>query len=334
MLINMRELKTNWMASPSYALYGKISRRLRTWARRGRRQCWIYSGTQRQDGLPFKLAYSGSKQNKNYILRMIFSDGGSETNLGLRSREDFMRYAKEGNCDIAFTEDGQGPAGHDFKIPIWVPQKLDVTGDIEHQESLRSLRRRFRKNAIRCVFTLDEKDLKEFYTRFYVPFTSGNHQEEAFIHAFQEVLERAQKGELLLAYQGEECVGGNLLEYSKGEGRLSFIGVKPELVQEGIIGAITWASFLRIKEKNLSYANLGDSRGFLNDGSFRFKSGLGAVILPEDLNSAQYWSLHLFKKGAAVESFLAAHPFISPDGGPAQPHETYLPESRGILSLK
>lgn len=314
----IQSFKQKFRASRFYGVYAPAARKWRAFRSRGRWEGWICEGRE-AGGQMFKFAYAGGLPNKNYVRRVFLRQSLSEKSLGFLPPEAFMEKAGQENCELVFFETEAGsPAFKDeswFQIPLWVPLKFEMESmqELSKRESLHSMRRRLRKNNFDYEFTHDPKKLKMFYEQFYVPFTSGAHEDAALIHPLSEFLQAAGKGELLLAYREGECAGGNLIEYSESEGRLSYIGIKPERIKEGAVSAVTFRAMMRVCEKNYRTVNLGLSRGFLNDGALRYKTGIGCRVFPPEEKDSRRWSVKVLKQSEGLKNVLIKNPLITVD---------------------
>ncbi len=109
---------------------------------------WILAGTEITSKQELAIAYSGSEQNKNLLIRLAFDGSCRETYVGRIWLWKTLEMVKRRSCDCSLTVNEVPRAfrvlfqrKRCFYVPCWIHGEVDISGDMSlliNNKSLKS----------------------------------------------------------------------------------------------------------------------------------------------------------------------------------------------------
>jgi hypothetical protein len=271
-----------------------------------------------------KIAYAGySSIKKNYYVRFILDRKNHHTFIGRRWFWQIPDLIRSHNIDIVISEISPIVLKHFQKcngyiIPGWVMMRLNIDQPIceichRRESDFSDLKRRIRKYNLTYEMISEKENINYFYDKFYLPYITKRHGDEAWIEDLKIIRELSSSPLLLLIKEDGVIVGASLLRKS-GESlylmRLGLLDGNQLYRQHGVIGAIYYYSILEGQNMGCRYLDLGGTRPFLTDGLTKFKLGLGAEFAPILSQGKEYLWLGVNKHSIVAEEFMKRNPVM------------------------
>lgn len=285
-------------------------------------EVWVAEGLEKSTGQSLCLAYAGLERHKNYFFHMAFEPGYRETPSFKGSPAELEKSvaSRFQDCGALFfevdsTQEKKFPLKTQFKIPVWIRWEIKVRegwDELNKEKGMTQMRRLLNRNDFSYEITTEEKHFEDFYQNLYVPFTLKKHGDTAFVHGYEEGKAKFKSGELMLVKDGESLLGGIVLEYSLTRCIPTCICIhqnRMDLLQNGLLSAMLYKTFLRARERNYDVVDLGFTRAFLKDGVVRFKNRMGAALVDYHKKTG-FITAKIIKVTPALRSFFASNPFI------------------------
>jgi hypothetical protein len=282
---------------------------------------WIIKGEEIKSKQDLVITYAGSKENKNFFIKLAFGTDYNETYVGKAWCWKIFSSLKEKSYSPSLMV-AEVPKkfrilfGRKKKvcIPCLIIGETDISSDISllcNNSSIKSDLRRIKNKKLYFEVTNSISQFDNFYHNMYIPYITRIHGNSSIIMEYDRVKKEFKNCELLLIKQNErEYIGGILLSYAKDSARLWSLGIKDgnlEYIKDGAVGALYYFSIDYLKKRRLQKISLGWTRSFLNDGILRYKKKWGFRI------AQTYKSLFIIEpllKTDAVKGFFLNNPFI------------------------
>jgi hypothetical protein len=271
-----------------------------------------------------KLFYAGySPIKRNYYARLILSRKDRETLLGRFWYWKITRLIEESNVDFAFSEISPVTFKYfrnitGFVIPVWTTTRINISRSLNeicnrNSTDFSNVLRRIRKYNLQYEILTGEGNYNYFRERFYLPYITKRHGDEAFVENLNELWSSTPKPFLLAVKENGNTVGMSLLR-KEGESlqfkRLGLIDGNKEYRNHGVIGALYYFGILEGQRLGCEYFDLGGTRPFLSDGLTKYKLGLGAEFVTRLSRSKEYVWFGLNLQSSASMEFLEKNPFM------------------------
>lgn len=296
-------------------------RGLKSFIARYRENFWIIEGQELTSQQPFKLFFSGQRENKNYIAQLIFGDSYTETESSRTWKHKLLRHARARNTgyDVAVIQTDRipppaalGPNG--FAVPCWVGGEKNLHEAAEfarHSDHIKSDVRRIRKNHLGYRVTRDPAEFDRFYHTMYLPYIKQVYDECALLMSYEEMQAAIDQCELFLITQDDQDIAGGILVYDASDRVRGWsLGVKDgdfRWVKAGALAAFEHLQTGYLHDKGYHRLHRGASRPFLNDGALSFKKNRGMAITGR---KPRWFIIIPLLNSASTRSFLLNNPFI------------------------
>jgi len=284
-----------------------------------RRQAWRLDGTERFSGQPLSILCTATRQTRNYLIELLFSGDGRETNLGYLWIWNLASpgWARKRGFVVVvlqidpFVEKFLAEEAW-FLIPVWVAGAvaLPIPDTVLKDKSVRSDLQEIRKAGFSARVTRDPALLDDFYNKMYVPHVTRAHGSSVYVLPYDELRGRLTESDLLLIHDGVRDIAGMMILYERDRPRLWATGVRDgdrRHLKQGALAAVYYFSFQHLAEQKFASVNLGLSRTFLNSGVLRYKRKWGQKLF--DTSNARI-AVKVTTDTPASRSFLRSHPFI------------------------
>lgn len=296
-----------------------------------RHELVIIEGAERSGGRPLRVAFAGTPDLKDTVMKRAFAPGATERSRGTipvwLSSEAIGRLDPKADLVIRRVPAHFEclPRGRALaRLPAWVGMKIDLR-DPECAAKGREKLARMRARTRKAGFTFHEEDGEDafvaFCDRFHAPHVRGRHGEGAALEDRAETLAALRRGawRLLSVKRGGETVAGGTVEFDGATARFRQLGVRdgdPALLEAGAADAVYEFVLAQARERGCATLLLGGSRPFARDGVLEYKRMLGAFVYrrPEPSRGSLELLVRNLRPGLA--DFLADNPMIgeAPDG--------------------
>jgi hypothetical protein len=281
---------------------------------------WIITGKEIKSKQELSIFYAGNKENRNYIINLIFDKPYKENYIGKIWIWGILKKVKENkfNCSLMIVEAPRvfslfSITGKWFYIPCWISGEIDMSNGISSlitNESLKSDIRKIERNQLSFESTNEISQLYDFYHNMYLPYITEAHDDEAIVMEYDLIKEAFKSCDLILVKNREEYIGGILIRYTGESARLWCIGIKNgnrDYLQLGVVGALYYFSFCYLKDKGFKKVELGDTRAFLKDGVLQYKKKWGIRIIRA---SQTGFLVNILSAGNSTKEIFFSNPFI------------------------
>jgi hypothetical protein len=271
-----------------------------------------------------KIAYAGySSIKKKYYVRLLMDRNNNHTFLGRRWFWQIPNLIKSYNFDMVISEISPMALNHFQKyngyiVPEWVTMRINIDrpmSEICHRtvSDFSDVMRRIRKFNMTYEILTDEESFNYFNDKFYLPYISKRHGEEAWIEDLNNMW-KLSPSPLVMAIKEDGVIVGSSLIQKSGESlylmRLGLLDGNEEYRRHGVIGAIYYFSLLEGQNMGCRYLNVGGTRPFLTDGLTKFKMGLGAEFVLEQSPSKEYLWLGVNEHSVFAGEFIRGNPVM------------------------
>jgi len=175
------------------------------------------------------------------------------------------------------------------------------------------IKRKVRKHNLTYEIINDKGSINNFYDKFYLPYTTKRHGEEAFIEDLSAIGELSPSS-FIMAIKENGVIAGEAQFINSGENlslmRLGLLEGNMELRTHGIIGAIYYFAIIEGQKMKCRYLDLGGTRPFLTDGLTQFKLGLGAEFTPDYSQVNEYLWLGVNANSIGAKEFIKNNPVM------------------------
>lgn len=296
-----------------------------------RHELRVIEGAERSGGEPLTIAYAGTPDLKDTLVKRAFAPGARERSLGtipiwLSSRA-IARLAPRADLvarRVPAHYEGL-PRGEAFaRLPAWVGMKIDLTDPecaAKGREKLARLRARAWKAGFAFEIATGEAAFVEFFDLLHAPYVRLRHGDGAALESREETLDGLRRGalSLLSVRRGGEAVAAGTVEFDGAAARFRHLGVRdgnPALLKEGAGDAVYSFVMDEARARGCRTLHLGRSRPFARDGVLEYKRMLGAFLFKDEYSSRGSLELAASRWSGGLRDFLADNPLIAeePDG--------------------
>ena len=287
---------------------------------------YIISGTERNGSNKIKIMCCGGKQQFYYGLSLIFEGDYEVKKVGNCSIFRLNKLLKNipDDIDLVFLSTDRFFSDLlskkvDFVIPEWVGMELDTS------KSFSQIKSRFSNGALKDVkmiekygytyeITDDNEKLEFFYNRMFLPFILDKFSEEtpqSYLE-YIKILIRRKNIKLLLVKDGDKYVAGGLIRAEKDKVVLPSMGIldaKSEYLRNYASSALFYFHILNSVKAGIKNINYGNTRAFLNDGSFQYKKKWGMAVIKSKFKF-NVVGLKILNFNNSVLSYLENNSFI------------------------
>jgi hypothetical protein len=284
----------------------------------------IYMPVYQIESGKLKIIYAGySPIKKNYYSRLILNGTDNKTFLGRYWYRRISGLISELNVDFIFSEISpytfnyfQNQTG--FIMPIWTTTRINISGPLNEickssTTDFPNVLRRIRKFNLKYEILTGEENYNYFRNRFYLPYITNRHGDEAFIEDLDELWASDPKPFFLAVKENGNTVAMSFLK-KDGESlhfkRLGLIDGDEEYRSHGVIGALYYFGIVEGQKLGCGYFDLGGTRPFLSDGLTKYKLGLGAEFVSKLSPSKEYIWFGINQKSHLSQEFLRKNPFM------------------------
>jgi|WetSurMetagenome_2_1015567.scaffolds.fasta_scaffold08561_3 hypothetical protein len=237
-----------------------------------------------------KIAYVGySSIKKKYFVRLLLDGNKNPTFLGRRWFWQIPDLIKSYNLDMVISEISPIIRKYFHKwngyvVPEWIRMKINIDRPISEicktgVSDFSDVMRRIRKYNMTYEIQTERESFDYFNRKFYLPYISKRHGEEAWIEDLDLVWKSDPPPLLLAIKEDGVMVGAVLIKKSEDSLQLLRLGLldgNDEYRHHGVIGALYYFGVLEGQKMGCKYLDVGGTRPFLTDGLTKFKIGLGA----------------------------------------------------------
>jgi len=271
-----------------------------------------------------RLAYAGySAIKRNYYARFIL---GSDSHHRLSRRKWFWQITnllKSENVDLVVSEISPVVLDHFRKsngyiAPVRVMMRINIDRTESeicngHVSDFPDIKRKIRKYNLTYEIIKDKSAINDFYEKFYLPYTTKRHGEEAFIEDLSAIGELSPSS-FIMAVMENGVIVCEAQFIKSGESlalmRLGLLEGKMKYRPHGVIGAVYYFGILEGQKMKCRYLDLGGTRPFLTDGLTQFKLGLGAEFTPDYSQSNEYLWLGVNANSIVAKEFIKNNPVM------------------------
>lgn len=284
---------------------------------------WIIDGREKHGGGDFRILFSGTEENKNFISCLCLAEETSVNPLGINRLWNMGKINQSLNprCNLIIIQAPERyrrfirPRPH-FNIPEWIYCEINLSQPIEtltnKNHSGKSNMRKITQYGLDFEVTGDREQFDMFYDTMYSKYVCSRYEGQLFPLNFDQDL--IANSQLLLIKQDSNYLGGVIL-YFPPDGSVPSIhsmGItdgNPEYVKMGVSHAVYFYSLKYLREQGYTRVSLGLSKAFLNDGVLRKKRYWSAEARRPGKDRMMY-SINIQSRDAATLSFLENNPFI------------------------
>jgi hypothetical protein len=205
-------------------------------------------------------------------------------------------------------------------LPVWATMRINIdrpTHEIFNKNrnvtNFKDVIRRIRKHNLTYEILSDQASFDFFKERFYMPFMTKRHGDEAFIEDLDEMQNTFKNTSMMAIREDGEIVGMSFIRISNDILYLMRVGLidgNQEYASHGVIGATYYFGILEGQRTGCKYLDLGGGRPFLTDRLTKYKAGLGAEFVMKLDPSKEYLWFGVNEKSIAAREFLQNNPFM------------------------
>ncbi len=273
-----------------------------------------------------KFLYAGySPIKRSYYARILLNSSSRPTFLGMYWYSHIPRLFNSLKVDMIVSEISRNTFTHfrncnGYILPVWATMRINIDrpeSEIFNKNrsvtNFKDVIRRIRKNNLTYEILSDKESFHYFKKRFYKPFITKRHGEEAFIEDL-DAMWKSFKNPLMLAIrENGVIVGMSFIRISRDILYLMRVGLidgKQEYSSHGVIGATYYFGILEGKKLGCKYLDLGGGRPFLTDRLTKYKTGLGAEFVMKLDPSKEYLWFGVNDQSTAAKEFLLNNTFM------------------------
>ena len=229
------------------------------------------------------LFFPGEKTKPQLIKRVPVWQVGKFVNQCLRESADLVIYEESRihQCKVKFPVK--------FSFPEWINQRLSLPESLEGFLSGTKMRNK-REQIIRAekyvtdwYYSQSEKDFKFFHYYLYQPYITSRHKSRALLSSYGDQYERwFKRGGLVMVTENDEPLAGSLCIKIGNIVYAIEMGIEEEkkkVSEYSINTFLIWAVIQWSIQQKASFLNLGGSRAYAKNGSFRSKKRWGSEVV-------------------------------------------------------
>jgi hypothetical protein len=271
-----------------------------------------------------KVIYAGySSLKKKYFIRLLLGKEYQQSYLGRKWFWQIPGLIESSNNDMVISEISSISLDHfhkwnGFVLPVWSSLIINIDRPMDEicpsrMSHFAHIKRRIRKYKLTYEILTDNESFDDFIARFYIPYITKRHGEEAVISDLKSAWNSSHSVFLLAIKEDGLIVAASFNEKSGEYFKLLNLGLldgNEEYLQHGAIGALYYYGILEGKKRGCRYFNAGGSKPFINDGLTKYKIGWGAEFVSEYSHSGEYVWFGVNKHSPAAQEFLSNNPFV------------------------
>jgi hypothetical protein len=269
-----------------------------------------------------RIAYAGySSIKKNYYLRLMLDSNYQHTFMGRRWFWQIPNLLKSKNLDIIIAEISPIVMSHfqnwdGYIIPEWVRMKININRPISEicrasESDFADVKRLIRKHKLSYELRTGDDSFSYFNDKFYMPYITKRHGEEAWIEDIRTIWESTASPILLVVMEDGIRVGASMLirkDESLLLSRLGLLDGNDDYRRHGVIGAIYYFSLLEGQKMGCQFLDVGGTRPFVKDGLTRYKINLGAKFVSFNSSTSEYLWLGINDQSVVAGNFIVSNP--------------------------
>jgi hypothetical protein len=273
-----------------------------------------------------KMIYAGySPIKRAYYARLLLNGNYQHTFLGRYWYSKIPHLIDSLNIDMIVAEISPKTFAHfqncnGYILPVWTAIRINIDRPVCEIFSCRVTRMNY-KNTMRCLrnhnltyeILTDKNSFSYFKDRFYNPYMTKRHGEEAFIEDLN-IMWKSCDHPLLMAIKENGIIVGMLFLKTSGEQlylmRLGLLDGNKEYLNHGVIGAMYYFGILEGQQMGCKFVNLGGTRPFLTDGLTKYKVGWGGEFELNLSPTKEYLWFAVNQKSSLAKAFLYCNPFM------------------------
>jgi hypothetical protein len=271
-----------------------------------------------------KIAYAGySSIKKHYFVRSLLVKSNHHTFLGRRLFWQIPDLINSYNLDMVVSEISPYVLSHFQKfngyiVPEWVRMKINIDRPISEickgsASDFSDIRRRIRKYNLTYEMLTGEESFNYFKDKFYQPYISRRHREEAWFEDL-DLMWESSPAPLLIAIKEDGVIAGEVLIRKSGESLcllvLGLLDGEVEYRRHGVIGALYYFGLVEGQKMGCRYLDVGCTRPFLTDGLTKYKLGLGAQFVSSLSSTDTYLWIGVNEHSIVAGEFMKSNPVI------------------------
>jgi hypothetical protein len=271
-----------------------------------------------------KIIYAGySSVKKNYFVRLLLGRDYDQSFLGWRMYWKIPGLNKSLNTDMVLSEISRISLKrfHEWDgyiLPVWSSLIINIDRPMDEicpsrMSHFAHIKRRIRKYKLTYEILTDNESLDDFINRFYIPYITKRHGDEAIISDLQSGWKSSSSAFLLAIKEDGVIVAASFNEKTGEYLKLLNLGLldgDEEYLRHGAIGALYYYGILEGKKLGCKYFDAGLSRPFINDGLTKYKIGWGAEFVAAYSPAGEYVWLAVNENSSAAQEFIGNNPFI------------------------
>jgi len=286
----------------------------------------LYLPVYKYESETMKIAFAGySSIKRSYCARLLLGKESNHTSAGYRFFWAMPKMLK--SCDVVVSE--ISPLAYNkfqkyngFIMPVWATMRINIDRPLSEITKITvsdfsNVMRRIRKYNLSYEILNDKESFDLFYNRFYLPYTSVRHGEEALIEDLS-VFWNSLSSRSIMAVKEDNMIVAAALISRAGDSfnfmRLGLLDGNEEYRKHGVIGALYYFGIVEGQKTGYKYFDVGGTRPFLSDGLTKYKMGLCAEFVQDHSFWKEYLWFGFKKDSAAAQDFLNANPFMHIDG--------------------
>jgi hypothetical protein len=273
-----------------------------------------------------KILYAGySPIKRSYYARLLLTSDYKMTFLGWYWFSRIPVLHKSLNIDMIVCEISPRTFTHfqnrnGYILPVWATMRINIdrpTSEIFHKNrrvtNFKDVIRRIRKHNLTYEILSDKESFNYFKERFYMPFITKRHGDEAFIEDLDVMWNSSSRPSMMAIKEEGVIVGMSFIRISHEILYLLRVGLKDgnqEYASHGVIGATYYFGVLEGQKMGCKYVDLGGGRPFLTDRLTKYKTGLGAEFVIKLDPTKEYLWFGVNEQSSAAKEFLQCNPFM------------------------
>jgi hypothetical protein len=284
----------------------------------------LYLPVYRCESETMKVAYAGySSIKKNYFIRQLLNSNNQPTSAGRKFYWQIPDLIKSSNLDIVVSEISPKVLSYfrnldGYIVPEWVKMRINIDrpmSEICHRSvsDFSDVTRKIRKYNLTYELHYDKESVESFYDKFYLPYMTKRHGEEAWIEDIS-IIREASLTSFIIAIREDGVTVGSCLVRKTPEAlfltRLGLLDGNEEYRRHGVIGAIYYYCIIEGQKLGCHYLEVGGTRPFITDGLTKYKSGLGAEFVSNLNHYNEYLWIGVNEHSAVAQEYIKNNPVI------------------------
>jgi hypothetical protein len=286
----------------------------------------IYMPVYQFESDSMRIIYAGySPIKRSYYSRLLLNSNCKQTFKGLHWYSRIPGLFERMKIDMIVSELSPDTFTYfrncnGYVLPVWATMRINIdrpTTEVFNKNRnvthFKDVIRRIRKHNLTYEILSDKASFDYFNERFYKPFITKRHRDEAFIEDLN-MMWNTMKDPLMMAIKEDGMIVGMSFIRISHEilylMRVGLIDGNQEYISHGVIGATYYFGTLEGQKRGCKYLDLGGGRPFLTDRLTKYKTGLGAEFVIKLDPTKEYLWFGVNEKSSAAKEFLRSNPFM------------------------